>query len=293
MLKLFVNLIKLSAKPATIIYPYPIAALLAFSLSGTLNVIYLIKAIAFSFIFYAGVNLWNHVNDVEEDIKGGKKTIITENPKIRKLTALISAVLYVTSFVLAFIWIVDWRGIAAFVPAALATWIYSDKIFFGKKIRRWKDHYITEILAFIIFFPAFFSMLWTIFAPLSLRGLAFSMTMTLFMFSGAFLKDLKDITGDRLAGLKTLGVVFSPETLLKASSTMLIFYYFSIVIFSYLELLPFASFFSVVFFFGFGYTLSHFYTENWKVSGKSIKPLEVMYYSNLGSLLMLIFSGFT
>lgn len=243
MLKLFVNLIKLSAKPATIIYPYPIAALLAFSLSGTLNVIYLIKAIAFSFIFYAGVNLWNHVNDVEEDIKGGKKTIITENPKIRKLTALISAVLYVTSFVLAFIWIVDWRGIAAFVPAALATWIYSDKIFFGKKIRRWKDHYITEILAFIIFFPAFFSMLWTIFAPLSLRGLAFSMTMTLFMFSGAFLKDLKDITGDRLAGLKTLGVVFSPETLLKASSTMLIFYYFSIVIFSYLELLPFASFF--------------------------------------------------
>ena len=286
------SLIKLSAKPSTIIYPYPIAALLAFSLSGTYDIVLLLKAIAFSFIFYAGVNLWNHVNDVDEDIKGGKKTVITENLRLRNKFAIIPASLYVISFFLAILWSVDGRGIVAFAAAAFVTWVYSDRIFIGKKIRRWKDHYITETLAFVIFFPAFFSMLWTIFAPLSLRSAAFLITLTFFMLSVVSPKDIKDITGDSLAGLKTLGVVFSPESLLKTSFLMLAFYYTSILVFSILRIFPLFSVLSTLFFIGVIYNIKHFLNRNWEITSKSVKAFALMYYSNLGSLISLIFLGF-
>lgn len=286
-------LLRLSARPATIIYPYPIAALIAFSFSDAFNVTYLIRAIIFSFIFYAGVNLWNHVNDVKEDIAGGKKTVITENPDLKEIFIIIPILLYIISFVLTIIWSFDTRGIIAFLAASFATWIYSDRIFLGKKFGRWKDHYLTETLAFIIFFPSFFSTLWTIFKPLSMEGVAFSLILSLFLLSGAFLKDIRDIAGDRLAGLKTLGVMFSSEFLLKLSFSMLLCYYILILIFSlWLKLLPFFSSLSILFLLGFGYTLLHFLREDWEINSKSIRPLHVMYYSNLGSLLMLIFSGF-
>lgn len=291
--KFLIALVRLSAKPATIFYPYPIAALLAFSLSGTFNVINLLKAIMFSFLFYAGVNLWNHVNDVEEDIAGGKKTVITENPKIRKLVAVISPLLYLISFALAVMWSVDEGGIAAFIAAACVTWVYSDKILLGRIIKRWKDHYITETLAFVIFVPSFTSMLWTIYVPLSLRSVAFSTTLTFFILSGIFLKDLKDITGDKLAGLKTLGVVFSPEILLKVSFVMLTFYYFSILLFSFLKILPILSALSTLFSVGLVYTVKHFSNNKWVITIRSVKPLNVLYYSNLGSLVTFIVTGFT
>lgn len=292
MFQFVLSLIRLSAKPATIIYPYPIVALLAFSFSGFHNVVYLLEAIIFSFLFYSGVNLWNHLNDIKEDLKGGKRTILTENPELQYKLSIIPIFLYMISFALVFFWTVDVRGIAFFAIAASVTWLYSDRIYFGKKISRWKDYYLTELLAFIIFFPSFFIMLWTIFSPISPIGLGFSITLSFFMLSGALLKDIRDITGDRLAGLKTLGVVFSTKSLLKWSFFMLILYYSSILILSLiLDLFPRLSAISVVFFFGFAYTISHFYFEEWNITRKSIKPLEVLYYSNLGSLITLILSG--
>ena len=291
MFKLLIKLVKLSSKPATIFYPYPIAVLLAFSLSGTYEGLYLLKAIIFSFIFYAGVNLWNHVNDVREDISGGKRTVITENPEIRKMTCILSSLLYAVSFILAVIWSIDRRGVLFFVAAAFVTWVYSDRILLGKKIRRWKDHYITETLAFIIFVPSFTSMLWTIFAPLSTKSIAFSTTLTFFVLSGVFLKDIRDITGDKLAGLKTLGVVFSVESLMKASLILLTFYYIFIFIFSFLKVFPTLSALSTLFSIGLIYNIKYFFNKKWIITIDSIKPLSIMYYSNLGSLTVLIVSG--
>jgi 1,4-dihydroxy-2-naphthoate octaprenyltransferase len=267
--------------------------LLAFSLSGTFDVISLSKAISLSFIFYAGINLWNHVNDVKEDILAGKKTILTENPEIRNLVAIISALLYIIAFLLSIHWIVDKRGIVAFFGAAFATWVYSDRMLIGRKIRRWKDYYLTELLAYIIFAPSISLWLWTIFVPLSSKSFALSTIITFFILFGAFLKDIKDITGDKLAGLKTLGVVFSPETLLKISLFLLGFYYLSISAFSLLGLLPLLCVASVLASIGFIYTLGHFFGNGWAITPKSIKPLKVVVYSNLISLVVLIITGFT
>ncbi|MFP3908915.1 MAG: UbiA family prenyltransferase [Halobacteriota archaeon] len=285
------NLIKLSAKPASIIYPYPIAALLAFSVSSDLNVLSLIKAVVFSSTFYAGVNLWNHVNDLEEDIKGGKKTVITENSEYQSNFAYLPAGLYSASILLAFFWSVEIIGFVAFFAAASVTWIYSDRILFGKKIRRWKDHYLTETLSFVVFFPCFFIMLWTIYTSISLKGIGFSLMLTFFMLSGSVLKDIRDITGDKLAGLKTLGVVFLPENLLKTSFLLISIYYFSILLLAIQNILPSQTILSTIFFAGIVYNIKHFVANNWNITLESRKPLTIMYYSNLGSLLALIILG--
>jgi 1,4-dihydroxy-2-naphthoate octaprenyltransferase len=288
-----VELLKLSSNPATIIYPYPFLALLAFSLSEVFDIISLFKAIFLSFLFCAGINLWNHVNDIKEDIFAGKKTILTENPEIRNLVAVISALLYAIAFFLSILWTVDKRGIVAFVGAAFATWIYSDRMIIGRKVRRWKNHYVTELLAYIIFAPSITLLLWTLFAPLSPKSFALSIIITFLMLSGTFLKDIKDISGDKLAGLKTLGVVFSPESLLKTSFVLLGFYYLSISVFSLFGMLPLACVFSVLASFGLAYTLRHFLNNGWTITLKSIKPIKVMVYSNLTSLSILIIAGFT
>ncbi|WP_198002009.1 UbiA family prenyltransferase [Archaeoglobus veneficus] len=284
---------KLSATPATIIYPYPFLAFLVFSLSGTLSLISLIKAIIISFLFYAGINLWNHVNDVKEDVLAGKKNILTENENVRMGAAALSAFLYVISFILSAYWIIDKKGIIAFTGAAIATWIYSDRMVLGKMIRRWKDYYVTEVLAYIISAPSITLLLWTLFAPISPKAFALSVIMTLFLLPGAFLKDIKDISSDRLAGLKTLGVVFSPQTLLKVSLLLLSFYYLSILVFSITGVFPSFCAFSLLSFLGLIYTIKYFLNNKWAISPKSVKPIKIMVYSNLISLLILIVAGIT
>lgn len=292
MFKSLIELVKLSAKPATIVYPYPIAVLVAFSLSNNFDLFYLLKGLIFSFLFYAGLNLWNHVNDVEEDIKSGKRTLITEDFTIRRLGTYLSVALYAISIFLAIMWSLDFTGFLIFTITVFTTWVYSDKILWGKRFRRWKNHYVTETLTFVIAPLTFFSMLWTIFAPLSFHGLAYTTTMTLFMLSAFFLKDIKDITGDKLSNLRTLGVILSYGVLLKISFLMLILYYLSIIVFSVLNLFPAFSILSALFIIGFLYTLRYFIINKWSITFEAVKPLEVMYYSSLGSLVMIILTGF-
>jgi len=292
MLVKLIKLIKLSSTPVSIIYPYPFLALLAFSLSGSFDIILLIKAILLSFLFCAGINLWNHVNDIEEDKIAGKRNILIENPEMRRIVLTIAPLLYLISFLLSSLWVVDKKGVIAFVAVAFVTWIYSDKIILGRKIRRWKENYITEVLTYIVAIPSFTLLLWTLFAPVSLKSFAFSMVIMFFMLSGTFLKDIKDITGDKLAGLKTLGVVFSPETLLKISLLLLSFYYTSISIFSLFGVFPLFCIFSTLSSVGLIYTLGYFFNNRWTITLESIKPIKIMIYSNLLSLTILIVAGF-
>lgn len=287
------EIVKLSATPPSIIYPYPLLQLLAFSLSGTHNFWLYIKSIIASFIFLAGINLWNHVNDIEEDHLSRKKHILVEKQEVRRYVLTVSPLLYLTSFLLFAAWMVDKRGIIAFAMASFVTWIYSDRILLGKKIRRWKDFYLTEILTYVIAIPSFTTAIWTLFAPISPKCIAFSIVILFFMLSGMFLKDLKDITGDKLAGLKTLGVVFSPGQLIKSSILLVMLYYLSITVFSLSGVFSFQCIASVIPLTGLLYTINHFVSSDWEISLNSLIPIKVMIYTNLTSLMILTLISFT
>ncbi|RLI76772.1 hypothetical protein DRP05_12210 [Archaeoglobales archaeon] len=292
MLSEFVAVIRLSAKPATIIYPYPILPLLVFSLTQTFDFTSLLKSIILSFVFYSGVNLWNHINDVKEDTLGGKKTIITQNERIRNMLLVILPFQYITSMCLVILWSRHHLGIMCFIISAFVTWMYSDRTFLGKFIRRWKDHYITEMLSFVLFFPSYTLTLWSLFTSISIKGIALSLTITFFLLSGTFLKDIKDISGDTLAGLKTLGVVFSPNTLLKVSFTMLFLYYSSLLVFTITNVFSISTIFPVIFSIGAFYSAWNFAKNGWEITENSVQAFKVLFYSNISSLLCFVLSGF-
>ncbi len=283
-----IEILKLSATPPNIVHPIPLLAFLVFSQSSH-DVKKLMLAIVFSSIFYAGVNLWNHVNDVEEDILAGKRNVLIENRRVRKATAILVVFLYLTSFLLVFF--ESKEGLIPFLICAVVTWIYSDKIVFGRFIRRWKEHYITELLTFIIAVPTFTLTLWSMFEKITIRAFALSITLTFLALSGTFLKDIKDTTGDELAGLKTLAVVFSPSKLLKFSVAMLWLYYLSILIFILLKIYDNLALLALLPLPLLAYSTIDYSKNNWKISPKVVKPVRMMISSTVISLIMFIVSG--
>jgi len=118
------------------------------------------------------------------------------------------------------------------------TWLYSDKMFAGRYIRRLKEDYRTELLTYIFVTFAFFSLIWMFFSPINQRGIAFAVITSLFYISGVFLKDIKDITADTLAGYRTLAVVFKPQTLFKISATFNVLTLLLILFFSVTGIFP-------------------------------------------------------
>lgn len=292
MLKDFKELLHLSATPPSILYPYPVLALLVFSFSGATDILLLFKTIIISFIFSAGINLWNHVNDIEEDIQAGRKTILAKNKRIRKTTVFLSTILYLTTFVLTYLWLKDKLGLLAFVLVAFVTWIYSDKICLGKIIPRWKNHYLTEVLTYIIAIPFFTLLLWSLITKISIESIALSVTLTFFMLSVTFLKDIKDSSGDRMANLKTLGVVFSPSTLLKASIILIGFYYASVFLFSVYDLLCRLCVVTILASVGLIYSLNYFVKNGWYIDLSAVKPIKLFIYSNIVSLIILLVTSF-
>lgn len=243
-LKYFVEILKFSIKPLTIIYPIPLLQLVVLSHSNH-DLRSLLLALAFSFTFYPAVNIWNHVNDVREDILGGKYNVFAEGRDVMLLGVLLTIVLYSTSLLIVIKYGTT-LSLILFTICFLITWFYSDRFFIKKRL---KDYYTTELLSFLIFYPSFTLLLWTFFDELSIRAFALSLTILFFVLFGVFLKDVRDISGDSLAGLKTLGVVFSPKTLLKLAYTSIILYYVSILTFTslgifsslnFIMILPFA-----------------------------------------------------
>jgi len=288
-LKCLVEILKLSATPPNIIYPIPVLAFLVFSQTSNQDVQLLLFAILFSSVFYAGVNLWNHVNDIEEDILAGRRNILIKNPKIRKLTVILVVFLYLTSFVLIYFKSND--GILLFLVCSIVTWIYSDKIIFGRFVRRWKEHYMTEVLTYVIAVPTFTLTLWSIFDKISIKALALSVSITLLMLSGTFLKDIKDTTSDELVGLKTLAVVFSPSKLLKFSVMMSWLYYLSIIIFIKLDVYDQLDLLALCPALLLAYSTSKYQINRWKISPKLVKPIRIMLYSSILSLILFIILG--
>jgi len=73
---------------------------------------------------------------------------------------------------------------------------------------RLKEHYIGELIAYSIAMPIYALSIWLVYSDLNPMGLIIIIGVFLFSISGLLLKDLKDISGDREAGLRTFGVVF-------------------------------------------------------------------------------------
>ncbi len=257
-----------------------------FSLSGNRDAFRFLIAVAFTFTSQAGINLWNHFNDVEEDVLAGKVNVLTENPEIRAFAAFLSIFLYVLAFIILYIFSDDRKfAVLAFLVVSAVTLAYSDRKVLG--CRRLKNHYVTEVLTYLLSVPLYTLAVWTIFSPVNARAAAVAAFMTPFALSGTFLKDIKDVSGDEKAGLKTLAVVFPPSTLLKVSVALLWCYYVLLTVFSSLGIIPVRSLVAVVFSIALAYSTLCYARENWLVSEKLLKPVKVMILSNLLSLVVL------
>ena len=286
------DLLKLSASPPNIIYPLPLVPTLIFSFSNNKNIFNLIYLILLSSIYYAGINLWNHVNDVEEDRLIGRTNILIESHRIRVFTAILSIFLYFISLFLLIIKIVDSRGIIFYIIVFILTWLYSDRVIFGRYIGRLKNHYITEFLAFAISIPSYTLMLWCVVSKITIRAVFVALCVTSLMLSGTFLKDMKDITGDELAGLKTLAVVFDPKKLLKLFYVGMWIYYIIIIFAISTSIFNVISAIAVIPIFALIYTTYKTRKNHWEINETTVKYIKITVCSSVLSIFLLTLSGF-
>lgn len=231
-----IELLRLCNTPASIISPIPLFAVSLFLIShkefSTYDLPILFSGIFVSVFSNFGSNLWNHCNDLNEDTAAGKKTILTQNVSMQK-TALVVAILLYSCCILFVLYLsmeLKRPIYLYFLIWALATWWYSDNLIL-KKITgfRLKEHYIGELVTYGIAWPMYTLSIWLIYSDLNVVGVIISAAFFFFSISVLLLKDLKDISGDRKAGLKTFGVVFSPSILIKYSCYLMILYYLVIL----------------------------------------------------------------
>lgn len=273
---LFLNFLKIGAKPINIVYPLPLASFLAFSLSKSSLETFLLSYL-FCFFFFTAVNLWNHVNDAEGDLRGGKEEAIFLIEK-RKEAIVFSITFYALSSLLIPL-TKDILAFPTFLICIFFTWIYSDKIFFGKRFRRFKEDYRTELLTYAIVTPSFFILLWSFFSQLTLKGLCFALILSLIYFSAVLLKDIKDITADSLAGYKTLAIIFSPLKLFKLSALFFVTTIFLIVNFSIADLFPRSAMITGLILLPVFYSILSIKKQHWELSLKTLRELRVYTFS--------------
>ncbi len=269
------KIFKYSAKPFNIIYPIPlipfIVGLFARGFQGVLSTFIL------TFLFYPAVNLWNHINDAEEDVAAGK-----DNPFTKKKEKIFGLIFVLTLYLTSFFYVLKTSksfGVFSFLIAALMTFLYSDNTI--TKLRL-KKHYITELLTYILTVPSFLLALYDIVKPVDLNALILSLTLSLLLLSTVVIKDFKDISEDREAGLKTLAVVYPPQTLLKMFFFLLLGYFIMLFIFSiFISLKYLIALIPLV---GVIYSAREFFREKWEVSLKIAKPINVAIISGILSL---------
>lgn len=271
-LKLYFYLLKIGAKPINVVYPLPLASFLAFSLSKSVLFEFFLSYV-FCSLFFTALNLWNHVNDADDDAKDGRMDAIFLI-KMKKEAIVFSVLLYFLS-ALMLIFSKELVSIPLFMICALMTWIYSDKFFFGKRFRRLKEDYKTEILTYLIVTPSFAMLLWTFFAPISVTAIVFTIIFALVYLSAIFLKDLKDVTADSLAGYRTLAVVFSPKKLFKTSALTMISTVLLIIALSLCGLLPLRSAFTAFVLIPIAYSIFSIRKNDWELSLETINAIRV------------------
>ncbi len=276
------KIIKYSAKPPNIIFPFPLVPLSIGIFAGSIgDAIY---PIALAYIFYPAVNLWNHINDAEEDFAAGK-----DNPFIYKGEKIVGYILVTLLYILSFIYVINFSksyGVFLFSIAALMTFLYSD----NKVTRlRLKRHYATELLVYIFTIPIGILVSFDLIKPINLYALMLTLTLSLLLLSTVVIKDFKDINEDKKAGLKTLPLVFSPSTLLKISFSLVTGYFVMMILLSLLISQKYLI--SVIPLFGVIYSAREFSKERWEVSLRIAKPLNFTIISGIISLFLFCISA--
>lgn len=299
-LKNIAELLKLCNTPATIISPVPFFAIAIFLASHNDFNYYgfqiLFIGIIFSLLSNFASNLWNHCNDLKEDIAQSKKTILTQDPSIQKSATIIAILLYVVSFFIVYQLSMEVQRpiYVYFLIWAIITWCYSDNLILKRVTGfRLKEHYIGEFITYGIAWPMYTLTIWLIYSEITITGEIIVIAFFFFGISGLLLKDLKDISGDRKAGLKTFGVVFSPSKLIRYSCYLMVIYYFIVLNLIKMDhfnngivimIIPFAYFLKNTFF--------HMYLKNWTLDIEDIKALKSLGYSAYASVLLLGLSTF-
>lgn len=216
---ILIKILKIGTTPPTILYPIPLIPILVFFMARNYEIFNLLKIVVFTSLFFNSINLWNHLNDAEDDLKSGRteaKTLLDH----QKLTLSVITLSYLGSLLL--VWSYgNFQIVILFAMCFLITWLYSDKMVVGRIVPRLKEHYIGELFTYLVVTPGFMSILWLmVSSEFNLRGLGFVLVTSTYYLSGMLLKDLKDISSDLQSGYKTLGVIFSPQSLLKASISL-------------------------------------------------------------------------
>lgn len=295
-----VELLRLCNTPASIISPLPLFAISLFLISRkdlfVFDLPLLLIGITVSLLSNFAANLWNHCNDLKEDMAQGKKTILTQDPSMQKLALFIAILFYASSLLFVYYLSIELKRpiYLYFLIWALATWWYSDNLILKKIFGfRLKEHYTGELVTYGIAWPMYTISIWQIYSDLNATGVLISVAFFFISISGLLLKDLKDISGDRKACLRTFGVVFSPSKLIRYSCYLMIIYY--LVILNPLTLkffntgilivvLPFAYFLKN--------TFVHMHRKNWNLDIGDSKALKGIGFSIYASVIFLGVSVF-
>ena len=269
------EIIKLCFTPYSIFSPFPFFAIIIFLVSqksdniSTFHTSSLIYGITLSIISSFASNIWNHANDLNSDSAQGKKNALTENIISQRSAILLSLILYILSIIISIYISIKFgrSGYLFFLIWAFITWWYSDTLFLNKIFGfRLKTHYIGEFLTYGIAYPMYTLSIWLIYSNLSSAAVAVSLAFLLFGISVVLLKDIKDISGDRKANLRTFGVVFSPSSLFYYSCVFLFLYYLIILLSIAGNILNSNILLIIIpFFYFLRSTFLHFTKQQWKI----------------------------
>jgi 1,4-dihydroxy-2-naphthoate octaprenyltransferase len=293
-------LLKLCNTPASICSPFPLFAISLFLISGRGLSLYglplLFAGIIVSYLLTYPSNLWNHCNDLKEDTAAEKKTILIDDPSMQKKAIHISVLLYVCSLLFVYYLSIEFKRPIYFYTIIwiIVTWLYSDNLILKKLIGfRSKQHYIGELITYSIASPVYVLSVWLVYSDLNSKAIVITIAVFLFSISGLLLKDIKDISGDKKAGLKTFGVVFPAPQLLKYSCYLMILFYFAFLnpftlkIFGpgiLIIIIPFAYFFKN--------TFIHMYRKDWTLDRGDFQALKSMGISIYASFIFIGLSVF-
>ena len=276
-----------SLKPYNIIFPFPLLPLASGAFAG--GVVELWKPVLFTFLFYPANNLWNHINDAEDDRRGGKDTPFVHDDA-RKMAHVIVSILYMMSAAFVLFFSNNRISFILFLIIFGLTFLYSDRTVTGVRL---KKHYLTEFLVYLIAVPAYTVLMYGFIKNPDSDALKIAGLLTPLMLSTLFLKDLKDISSDMEAGLKTFGVVFHYKTLIKLFYSFLLIYFLLGIAFFYDDL-TLLSFIPAV---GVLYSVFKMKNMEWDVSDITQKYIQYPIISGLASLLIfllaILFSNLT
>ncbi|NJD53775.1 MAG: hypothetical protein FIB07_13015 [Candidatus Methanoperedens sp.] len=294
------DLLKLCNTPVSIYSPFPLFAISLFLISRNGSSFYdfpiLAVGIFVSLVLIFPSNLWNHCNDLREDIASGKETILTRDISMQKKAIIISVMLFAFSMLFVYYLSNEFkRPIYLYVLIGfIVTWWYSDNLILKKVLGfRLKDHYLGELIAYSIAIPCYTLSIWLLYSDLNLKGIILTIAILFFNISGLLLKDLKDISGDKKADLKTFGVVFLPSQLIRYSCYLMVLFY--LVLLNPFTLKTFGPGMLIIiipFIYFLQNTFIHMHKKDWTLDIGDFQAIKCMGNSIYGSFIFIGLSAF-